>query len=193
MLKDAVVSRIKSLSAKEFCRTHLFDMHSWYFENARDFGATGTYDQFRVQVGGLVDCNPNNVAIVGSAKFGFSLAPDKRLRDFEQSSDIDLVIASPKLFEDTWAQFRVAFYNGYGSIQKKHSAQVFQKHIVLSGEDFYHTTYLRKLALQLSQMKRDIGEKFQIPNRINYRIYPSWDDVENYHIHSTEKLRESLP
>ncbi|MFP3398702.1 hypothetical protein SB749_20460, partial [Brevibacterium sp. SIMBA_078] len=37
-----------------------------------------------------------------SAKVGFSLAPDKRYREFGDSSDLDVAIISPVLFDRVW-------------------------------------------------------------------------------------------
>lgn len=42
------------------------------------------------------------VIIVGSAKLGFSIAPHKRYRYFNDKSDIDIAICSPTLYDDFW-------------------------------------------------------------------------------------------
>jgi hypothetical protein len=46
--------------------------------------------------------NPVEVVLVGSAKLGFSIADKKRYRPFGESSDIDLAIISPRLFDSIW-------------------------------------------------------------------------------------------
>lgn len=40
--------------------------------------------------------------VVGSAKLGFSIAPDKRYRHFGEHSDIDIVLTSGLLFDSLW-------------------------------------------------------------------------------------------
>ena len=47
----------------------------------------------------------NNIAIVGSAKMGFSLSPDKDYRDFNDESDIDLVLVSDGIYKSSWMAF----------------------------------------------------------------------------------------
>ncbi|SDX02909.1 hypothetical protein SAMN04489725_1332 [Alicyclobacillus hesperidum] len=46
------------------------------------------------------------VRIMGSGNWGFSLNPDKNLKEFDQWSDIDTVIISPVEFNDTWSELR---------------------------------------------------------------------------------------
>lgn len=46
--------------------------------------------------------HPNEVILTGSAKLGFSIAPNKNYRDFNEESDIDIAIISNKLFEKFW-------------------------------------------------------------------------------------------
>jgi hypothetical protein len=44
----------------------------------------------------------SNIYMVGSAKLGFSIAPQKCWQHFTTESDIDMVIISNKLFESFW-------------------------------------------------------------------------------------------
>lgn len=46
--------------------------------------------------------NTNEVLVVGSAKLGFSIAPQKRYRHFGDTSDVDVAIISPALFDQFW-------------------------------------------------------------------------------------------
>lgn len=53
-------------------------------------------------ISGQFGVHPNEIILVGSAKVGFSLAPDKRYREFGDSSDLDVAIISPVLFDRVW-------------------------------------------------------------------------------------------
>jgi hypothetical protein len=44
----------------------------------------------------------NDVLIVGSAKMGFSLDPDRYFVPFQESSDIDIVVVHEGLFDEAW-------------------------------------------------------------------------------------------
>jgi hypothetical protein len=48
--------------------------------------------------------HPAKVLIVGSAKLGFSIAPDKRYRHFGDTSDIDVVVVDSALFDRIWVE-----------------------------------------------------------------------------------------
>jgi hypothetical protein len=61
-----------------------------------------SYFDLRVQVARQFDLHVSEVLIVGSAKLGFSIAPDKRYRPFGETSDIDVAICSGALFDAFW-------------------------------------------------------------------------------------------
>jgi hypothetical protein len=44
-----------------------------------------------------------NIAIVGSAKLGFSLNPDGYFNPFSDESDIDVVVVNETLFDEIWS------------------------------------------------------------------------------------------
>jgi hypothetical protein len=44
----------------------------------------------------------NDVIMVGSGKLGFSIKPSRRFQPFNDDSDIDIAVVSPKLFEMVW-------------------------------------------------------------------------------------------
>ena len=48
--------------------------------------------------------HPNEVYVVGSAKLGFSVAPQKRYRSFCDESDIDVALISDILFDRIWKE-----------------------------------------------------------------------------------------
>jgi len=49
-----------------------------------------------------LNVKPGAVAVVGSAKMGFSLNPDTPFRPFWDSSDIDVVVVSEAMFDRLW-------------------------------------------------------------------------------------------
>ena len=58
----------------------------------------------RTEVCRNLDIHPQDVAIVGSAKLGFSLSPKRLGEPFGEASDIDLLIVSEDLFEKIWLE-----------------------------------------------------------------------------------------
>src|SRR5579871_5772192 len=61
-----------------------------------------TYFELKNRVATRFALHISEVLIVGSAKTGFSIAPDKRYRPFGETSDIDVVICSSALFDEFW-------------------------------------------------------------------------------------------
>lgn len=60
------------------------------------------YFDLKAQVAQHFGLHISEVLIVGSAKLGFSIAPEKRYRPFGETSDIDVVICSTALFDIFW-------------------------------------------------------------------------------------------
>lgn len=46
----------------------------------------------------------NEVIMVGSGKLGFSIKPTRRFQAFNDDSDLDIAVVSPRLFETVWKE-----------------------------------------------------------------------------------------
>ncbi len=82
-----------------------------------------TYFELKNQVAIKFGVNPTEVVVVGSAKLGFSIAPDKRYRIFGDFSDIDVVLCSGPLFDQFWVDVfdywrRGGFWEGLDQFRK---------------------------------------------------------------------------
>jgi len=62
------------------------------------------YSKFREQISAALKCESANVIVVGSGRFGFSLAPHKFGRPFHDRSDIDVIIVDPNFFDVAWIE-----------------------------------------------------------------------------------------
>lgn len=60
------------------------------------------YRQFREKLATAVHVSADDINVVGSARFGFSLSPDTFGVPFSNRSDIDIVIANAELFDSIW-------------------------------------------------------------------------------------------
>jgi hypothetical protein len=65
------------------------------------------------------DIHSRDIEIVGSAKLGFSLNPDKIGKVFNAGSDIDLVIVSSELFDAMWRSLLILEYRENYNLDKK--------------------------------------------------------------------------
>ncbi|MBV9706009.1 MAG: hypothetical protein JO125_01220 [Chloroflexi bacterium] len=85
------------LDVPKIVRKHIIFGDCWAFDNDR-------YFDLKVQVADQFYIHPSEVLVVGSARMGFSVAPTKRYQPFHNSSDIDVAIVSPSLFDKVWQQ-----------------------------------------------------------------------------------------
>lgn len=138
------------------------------------------YFELKREVAAHFQIHPSEVLVVGSAKLGFSIAPNKRYQLFGESSDIDIALVAPQLFEQMWAE--VYDYKRSGAYWENHDdfcRYLFQgwirpdklppSHLFVRCEDWWD--YFRRL----TQSGR-FG-----PFTIRAGLYRSWKFFEGYH------------
>ena len=86
-----------------------------------------TYFCLRDTVAKKFSLHPNDVLVVGSAKLGFSIAPDKEYKIFGENSDIDVAIISSYFFELIWKDLhRFISQRGYWEGQNNFNKFLFR-------------------------------------------------------------------
>jgi hypothetical protein len=60
------------------------------------------YFLLKAEIAEYFKIHPSQVLMVGSGKMGFSIVPNKRYRQFNNDSDIDMAIVCPSLFDNIW-------------------------------------------------------------------------------------------
>jgi len=63
-----------------------------------------SYFDLKEQIAAHFDIHPPQVVMVGSGKLGFSIAHSKRYRSFGETSDLDIAIVTPNLFDRIWEE-----------------------------------------------------------------------------------------
>ena len=76
-----------------------------------------SYYALKAEVADHFSLHPSEVIVVGSAKQGFSIAPNKRYQHFGDTSDIDVTIVSQTLFDRIWDE--VWWFNHQGGYWPK--------------------------------------------------------------------------
>jgi hypothetical protein len=194
MKPDELKKELKGANADEFCRDVLFSPNSWLFDEAEDESLSGTYNDFRSAISVATGVPEGEIRLVGSSRFGISMSPrpEKLFREFDDSSDLDVVIVSEELFSEIWGEFLNAYYGGYGWIKNRHGGDVFRKFIYLLGSERYKTDYLRDTARKLDGMKRQVLLRTGLTRDLKYRIYDSWNSAVDYHAHGVMKLQKVI-
>ena len=137
------------------------------------------YFDLRSKIAEHFQLHPNEVLVVGSAKLGFSIVPNKLYCPFHDESDIDVVIVSSRLFDEIWeAVFSYSLEEGYWSKQEEFTEYLFQG-------------WIRPDKLPRSdtfQVGKDWWDFFQTVTssgaygsyKIVGALYKSWFFLENY-------------
>lgn len=196
--KDCVKDDLINIEIQEFYLKYLLRSDNWYFEKilgVEEKNIIHTVDDFKMLVSQAFDIAFNNVVMVGSAKLGFSIAPEKFLRDFkidgDNSSDIDIAIISPQLFDYFWRLFRKSY-----SITNKYFYKYITRSIYrgyISDIDLKRIDGCREIWIKNSRIcTKSLQQRMYFQHEIHYRIYRDWKDLEEYHIQSLEQLKEEL-
>ncbi|MBN2315864.1 MAG: hypothetical protein JXM79_18190 [Sedimentisphaerales bacterium] len=175
---------------EEVVQKYLFDGFPFCFQED-----PGVFYDFRKNVCDNFRIHQQNFAIVGSAKVGFSLSPEKYGNSFSDSSDIDIVLVSDELFEELWLKLiefkHTTLFRLDSTIQIRF--QQLQKML------FYGTIRFDKLTNDFPVAKEwweyfnkvSKDERFG-PRRVRAAFFKGWKHVSYYYEESLRKLRQTL-
>ncbi len=135
------------------------------------------YFLLRQEVAKNFNVHPNEVFVVGSAKLGFSIAPNKRYRHFGEKSDIDVVIVSAKLFDEFWSiLYKYWLQNIIWSEEKIFKDYLFQGWI--RPDKLPNSSDLSKKWWEFFRQLTS-SNKFG-PYKISGALYKNWEFIEEY-------------
>lgn len=177
---------------RDVYQRYLLGHDIWYFHDHKEsYTFAQDYDEFKLYMSKNLELHVNNIAIVGSAKMGFSLSPGKDYSTFHEGSDIDLVIVSEPTFKSSWHAFRELKNKGYISTYAPIAKDIFRGFVSLKEVDT-RVEFFDSWSRMVEPLKRDLQTIFGIPHEINYRIYDSWESVEDYHKTGLQELKDKL-
>ena len=199
--EEMLKADLLSLEPKDFYFKHIVKSHNWYFSDYLHFQPTELVDRmdcFKEIVSKRLGVNFHNIQIVGSAKVGYSLSPAKLFTPFHDerpdkpSSDIDIAIISDRLYQKFWDELR--------HIKKIRYMQTYYNHLTESiFRGYINEKDLQKvqgLCEEWAELVRPINVALQdelgFIHPITYRVYRSWEDLEEYQIIGISKARRSL-
>ncbi|EQA6239082.1 hypothetical protein V1603_16390 [Enterobacter sp. ECC-219] len=184
--------KLLSDDIRDVYQRYLLGHDIWYFREKKgsaDFAQD--YDDFKLYMSKKLGIHVNNIAIVGSAKMGFSLSPSKNYRVFNDDSDIDIVIVSEGIFKASWMAFIELHSKNYMPSYAPVAKNIFKGFVSLKELDI-RVDFFDVWSRKVEPLKKDIQTIFGIPNEITYRIYDSWESVERYHIAGLSSLKDGL-
>ena len=172
----------------EVVQKYLFDGIPFCFR-----GNTDVFYAFRKDICENFRIHPQNFAVVGSAKVGFSLSPEKFGNLFSDSSDIDVVLVSDELFDELWLKLieykhttvfmlSSTIQNRFRQLQKRLFYGIIRFDMLTN--DFPIAKDWWKFFNRVSK-----DERFG-PRRVRAAFFKGWKHVSYYYEESLRKLRQ---
>lgn len=199
--QENIKNDLLSLDVRTFYFKHIIKSHNWYFSDylhTSDEELIDKMDLFKEIVSQNFNISFHSVQIVGSAKMGVSLSPNKLLKPFhsasdnEKTSDIDIAIVSEKIFNYFWDKLRRSEEKVY---QKKNYTNI-AKSIYRGYINDKDLTYVKDVNEYLRQLISPINLKLQdeigFVHPISYRLYRSWEDLEEYQLIGIARAKRTL-
>ena len=165
----------------------------------------GAWNAFRDEFVHRIGVARDDIRVIGSGRFGFSMKPGNNLRSFADTSDVDVVVVSSDFFDRAWLALLEAAYPR--DITSHLLGGWLQK-----GRNELYTGWLTPMAIKLDIRIFGVkakpiltlkGQWFEALKRasqhpvkgfetLNGRVYRTWRHAELYHLNSLEALRASL-
>jgi hypothetical protein len=200
--ENTIRDDIKRMNAKEFYIKYIIKTNNWYFaeyQHTEGDALIDKMDRFKEIVSNCFEVSFHSAQIVGSAKLGISLSPNKPFRHFvekagdsnQKESDIDVAIVSSGLFGEIWDKIREERKKSVIPKYLAISKSIFRGYI--NDKDFKDLDGLRKgWEEKISKCNILLQGDLSIIHPISYRIYRNWEDLEDYQIDSIIKTKEVL-
>ena len=182
----------------DIIKKYLYGGRVWYFENYLNLSGKDyeqAVDDFNYAVSSAFDVDYKGIQIIGSGKIGFSLSPYKYLAKFdsntEKLSDLDIAIISDSLFTECWVLMRkYSSLKGFG-FYKQFSSGIYRGFIpsvALDEVPDLRKNFSKKSDSAVKELQYSVGVRHQI----NYRVYRSWKDFEDYHYLGLKKIKRQM-
>jgi hypothetical protein len=161
------------------------------------FASAADYDAVRTRLNAALNTDPANIVLVGSGRFGYSLAPGKFGRPFHPRSDLDFVMVDADLFDRAWLElvrydFRSLTFGAdiVTSLKEHRSNNVFWGYLepyrLKSALSFYSKVWFPAFA-KLGLIRGTAGRT------VKARVYRTWDHARAYHRYSFRAVVAGLP
>lgn len=200
--REAIIEDIKSMEIHDFYLKYIIKSYNWYFseyQNIPHKDISDRIDQFKEIISKSFSVSFHSAQLVGSAKLGISLSPSKNFRPFVaksdderiKESDIDVAIISEKLFQKIWEDLRAAKNKCFIPNYQLITSQIFNGYIndcCFTDIPIIRREWNEKIASATMQLQ----DKLNISHHISFRIYRTWEDIEEYQISSIRQSKEKI-
>lgn len=199
---EEIKADLINLDIKEFYIKYIIKSNNWYFadyQHTPQEELIDKMDAFKEIISNSFNVSFHSAQIVGSAKLGVSLSPNKAFKKFvanssselEKESDIDIAIISDNLFLDIWEKLREGKKDFYIPNYTNITKSIFLGYIDdknFKDLDFFRKEWEEKISFSNIKLQSDIS----IMHTISYRIYRTWEDLQDYQLSGIKELKEKV-
>ena len=158
-------------------------------------GSPSRFNQMKRTIANKLDIDLDSVTVVGSARTGFSLDPQRFPSEFNDRSDIDVVVVSDYLFDVSWIDILTGRNRGARNSAVRHFLRQHRT------EGYIYNGYIRPERIipaltigtlwfdsfqELPKQTRVLGHEF------HGRLYRTWAHARYYHKRSLVSVRNKL-
>ncbi|MEM7529545.1 MAG: hypothetical protein AAF416_18060 [Pseudomonadota bacterium] len=161
-----------------FVSRYLFEGVPFIFD-----GNIEDWISWKSRLGNMLEVDPRNIVLTGSAAIGFSLSPGKNFRGFRDASDIDCGIVSPHHFDLAWRYLRQRRTEWLSLPRKiKDAIRTHRENYIFSGT--IDTDSILALLPFGADWIKALTEMSRIPptegHQVNLRIYKDFEALRGY-------------
>lgn len=165
------------------------------------------FDKLNQHLCAKLKFSSQNVIVVGSAKIGFSLSPDRFPRSFSDESDIDVLVVDEALFDKVWMSMLKWNYprriSGLENIDKQWAdarrsnlywGWFVPDRIRYGGLSFPEVLKpVRDISTSWFNAFHSLSQYSEFASReVSGRLYRSWDHARLYHVDGLRQIRDSI-
>jgi hypothetical protein len=152
------------------------------------------FRDWKRKLGGLLEVDPRNITLVGSAATGFSLNPHKSFREFGDHSDIDVAIISEFHFSASWRALRQTNLSTVTRAKERQAViEHRERHIYFGCIAADKVMSLLPFKIPWTEaMSAMAGEAPTEEREIKLRIYRDYDALRSYHLQGMETMKTAV-
>lgn len=185
MVKQEILSDLKTLDPESFVSKTVIERVPYIF--SADWQL---YRTWRGKLADLLDVDSCDICLVGSASVGISLNPEKKFKEFDSESDIDIAVISPYHFDIAWRKLRGMRISKVNTRKERNAIIDHSKGLIFWGciatdkilRFLPFATEWSRAAIEMASTSPTEGRE------INFRIYRDFYSLRKYQLKNVKRL-----